>query len=401
MLGYLDLGVAEKLTMLGKTISNSRSLSTAPVESPGVKQVVSIGLLLRCLVIVNLCAGCSSPDYVSKNISDGLRQVAVFPLSIPVPWLQDGIPLGRMHYGYADKSGRIVIPPQYEEGGDFKEGLAAVKLNGKYGFIDRSGKLVIAYQFDDARWFSEGMAGVRLGDQWGFIDASGKLAIPPRFSSVWNFEEGVSKVSVGLPGKPHKTAFVDKKGKFAIQPKFDVAGNLSEGLMDVQIDAKWGYSNASGKLVIPTRYDEAQPFHGGLAGVRIGDKWGVIDRTGKMIIKPVFDEVDSFSEGLAKVVVADKKINDSMKAIRCGKWGFINRSGKYVILPQYDEAENFNGGRAKVYFRDAKGFIWYQDPGYVDHQGKYTSPKGDRTGANWGYEHDDCAALPSPSNATQ
>ena len=41
------------------------------------------------------------------------------------------------------------IPVKYDYTGDFREGLAAVKLNGKYGFINKSGNVVIPLKYDN------------------------------------------------------------------------------------------------------------------------------------------------------------------------------------------------------------------------------------------------------------
>ena len=42
-------------------------------------------------------------------------------------------------YGFIDKNGSFVIPPQYERARSFYEGRAAVQLNKKWGFIDKNG----------------------------------------------------------------------------------------------------------------------------------------------------------------------------------------------------------------------------------------------------------------------
>lgn len=57
-------------------------------------------------------------------------------------------------------------------------GLFPVYQNGKRGYIDKTGKIVINPQFDDARHFTEGLASVNIGDKWGYIDKAGKI--------VWN-----------------------------------------------------------------------------------------------------------------------------------------------------------------------------------------------------------------------
>ena len=61
-------------------------------------------------------------------------------------------------WGYVDKDGKLGINPQFEEGGDFSDGLALVRVNGRYGYIDKSGKLTIQPQFDSAGGFSDGLA---------------------------------------------------------------------------------------------------------------------------------------------------------------------------------------------------------------------------------------------------
>ena len=69
-------------------------------------------------------------------------------------------------------------------------GLFPVYVNGKYGYIDRTGKIVVNPQFDYARDFSDGMAVVGIGDylsqKYGFIDKTGKIGVNPQFDWVQN-----------------------------------------------------------------------------------------------------------------------------------------------------------------------------------------------------------------------
>lgn len=41
--------------------------------------------------------------------------------------------------------------------------LYVVNVNGKYGYIDKTGKIIITPQFDEAYPFSEGLASVKIG----------------------------------------------------------------------------------------------------------------------------------------------------------------------------------------------------------------------------------------------
>jgi hypothetical protein len=106
--------------------------------------------------------------------------------------------------GFMDRTGKVVIPPQFNHVCQFSEGLAAVGLpDRKLGFIDLSGKLVIQTQFEfSENYFSEGLAGVLEVVHlpwgtikiWGFIDKTGKIVIKPQFKGVQRFSEGLAPV---------------------------------------------------------------------------------------------------------------------------------------------------------------------------------------------------------------
>jgi hypothetical protein len=58
--------------------------------------------------------------------------------------------------------------------------LAAVQTGGKSGFIDRTGKVVIAPQFDDCTSFTDGLAAVMVGGKLGYIEHTGKYVWEPQ-----------------------------------------------------------------------------------------------------------------------------------------------------------------------------------------------------------------------------
>jgi hypothetical protein len=54
-------------------------------------------------------------------------------------------------------------------------GLFLVSVSGTWGYIDKTGKLVINPQFAGASSFSEGLALVWVGAKAGYIDKAGKF----------------------------------------------------------------------------------------------------------------------------------------------------------------------------------------------------------------------------------
>jgi WG containing repeat len=63
----------------------------------------------------------------------------------------------------------LVIKPQFDDAGEFSQGLAVITIGGKKGFINKQGTVVIQPQFDYAYSFSEGLAPVKIGDKYGYI----------------------------------------------------------------------------------------------------------------------------------------------------------------------------------------------------------------------------------------
>ncbi|MGA7159015.1 MAG: WG repeat-containing protein [Acidobacteriaceae bacterium] len=125
--------------------------------------------------------------------------------------------------GFIDPKGDYVlrppVPPQEKDcasvWGDFSEGLSRWKFGSKYGFIDRTGAVVIKPQFDLVMHFSEDLAAVEIDGKWGYIDKTGKLIIEPRpFTRVEDFHSGLASVVT----KDGKWGYIDRSGKYVWGP---------------------------------------------------------------------------------------------------------------------------------------------------------------------------------------
>jgi WG containing repeat len=326
-------------------------------------------------------------------------------------------------WGYINRSGEIVIKPQFESADFFADGLALVryalrkkplkpgekkaKLAGGIGFIDQTGKVVLELDSPlslDGDSFSEGLVQYSTnepgkGAVYGYIDTSGKIQIKARFTVAYPFVDGLAAACIDID---LKCGFIDKTGEFAIEPKYVVARPFSEGfglagfernrigfvnksgemVIEPQFGyigavgfhdglsvvayphGRFGYINTEGTMVIPMQFEMAQPFSDGLAAVRVDSKWGYIDKTGKFVIKPQFINAGPFSEGLASVSDADSQfatrtVEDNVTPTT----GFIDKQGKQVFSLPIDFAEMFVNGVARVRL----GFKL----GYIDKTGKY------------------------------
>lgn len=283
--------------------------------------------------------------------------------------------------GFINKTGKLVVPCQFDFAYDFSDGLAGVVKNGKLGFIDKTGKTVIpyTYRFDSEAYgtFSDGLACAIKDRNHLVLDKSGKMVSNLGSDVVVfdSFREGLVLVGVYDMGDYAK-GFVSKTGEKVVPFIYDDANSFSEGLAYVIKDGKAGYIDREGKTVIPFIYDSGGSFSEGLAvvekngvyciidksgkkvadfnkdvkymdnpvfrdglvAIRIKDYYGPMgfaDISGKIVIPCIYDEVKCFSEGLACVQ-------------RNGQYGYVDRTGKTIIPCVYGYAENFCDGVAVV-----------------------------------------------------
>lgn len=338
-------------------------------------------LRFPALALVAVLAGCSGPAPEGPLPSDKL-----FPVRVD---LQVGLidAAGRMVveprfelagemsegligvvseglWGYADRSGELVIPAIYADAAAFSGGRAAVVVDESLlqaeedepvlvfgagvqsqrhgGFVDPSGEMVIEAHFAGVSSFSEGLAAVRLETLWGYVDESGAWTIDPRFVLARPFSEGLAAAAE----REGEVGFIDPTGEWAIEPRFAEVYAFSEGLAPARADdGTWGFVRADGSWGIEPRFYWANRFADGLAPVKIGFKWGYVDASGAVVIEPAFQRAESFSEGRAAVQDADDK------------WGYIDTAGEPVGESRWDRAEPFGGGLASVKLGDEWGWV--------------------------------------------
>ncbi|MBX9949826.1 MAG: WG repeat-containing protein [Candidatus Obscuribacterales bacterium] len=266
----------------------------------------------------------------------------------------------------------------------FKAIAASAKSEEAYGYIDRNGKMVIPPDFDEAGPFSEGLAAVKVGDKYGFVDKTGVMKIEPRFSEAEPFKEGLAAVvDASLDEKLY--GFVDKEGKFVIEPAFEDAHCFQEGVAavkftragDISYDTQWGYIDKTGKTIIKPQFSDANEFNKGLAIIQNGQHYGVIDRDGAFLVKPSYQLIlQSPDNTLTYLKLSGKVMGLTGMGhnwiVTGGLFGFLDSHGKTIIKPTYDGATSFSEGLACVASgateKDGRPRTWT----YIDTNGNTT-----------------------------
>jgi len=153
-------------------------------------------------------------------------------------------------YGLADLNGKILLQPIYNNAvKDFSEGLTVVEQAGKCGYADKTGKVVIPLQYERAYQFSDGMATIYTNGKYGYINKLGKVVIPCQYAMAGSFVNGMAAVKNGVDTK---YGYIDKTGKLVVPFKYDLALDFDiYGEAKVYIGNKWGKINSKGVVVTP------------------------------------------------------------------------------------------------------------------------------------------------------
>jgi|GEM_PF-3492773 len=185
---------------------------------------------------------------------------------------------GREKFGFMDYNGKILIKPIYDEIRDFKDGLAAVRLNGKYGLMNESEKFIIPAEYDELYTFWHyQLVEVQKGLKKGFLDMKGNIVVPMEYDEIDRGKDGY------LFKKDNKWGMMNTKLKVLQTFNYDEVKSVSN-CYAVSLQLKWGLMSADGKLITPIKYDRidggSNAMARGFADVKLDGKWLIVDHYG-------------------------------------------------------------------------------------------------------------------------
>lgn len=217
----------------------------------------------------------------------------------------------------------------------FDGDYARVKNFERWGIIDRSGKEVIPADYDEIGNYMNGSAYAKKGTQFGVV-VQGEFKGLEAVDKIWDF----STDGLAYARKNKKLGFIDTKGNWVVEPQFDKARSFVNGLAPVYNGSKWGYIDTKGDLVVEYQFEDAEVFStDGLAPVKVGKNWGFIDKSGKLVI-PAQYSITAF--GLEMFDAGSKGFINGVARVKFNKtWGFIDTEGN-VVGKWYDNAELFS-----------------------------------------------------------
>jgi hypothetical protein len=287
---------------------------------------------------------------IKFGLFDSLKNIEILPAKYDnIGDIKDGmIPImNDTKVGFADTSGKIVIPMLYDGGtGEFSEGVTFMLKGEKLAMINKKGTSLTQFIYDNVLGLSEGIGRVVINRKIGFVNNQGVQIIPCKFDEAYDCSYGLI------------LCFSSSWESFATVYQQDKYGNV--GSSDVGVARiKPGIFNKQGKLIYAGANNEKVKYTKTGKAIITKDQYNsepmskMIDNTGKVII--------SFEQNYCLT------INDNWVDIKTPKGyfyshGIMDFDGKILLKPNFSKISDFtfgNGAFAQVFFDD--GTFFYVD----------------------------------------
>lgn len=183
--------------------------------------------------------------------------------------------------------------------------IATAIIDGKYHFINDEMK-ISDIEWEEAGTFKDGINAVKKNGKWALVtvESWGDVAEFPYIDIPRNSQDCCVAEGYGV--------VADEKGYYVISAEefLPVSENTFEKMKAFECSQpaayrsgeKWGFVNRQGEVYLEARYEDAKSFVNGYAAVKQNGLWGYIDRDGTMVIEPQFqDALNVMGNGYAYV----------------------------------------------------------------------------------------------------
>lgn len=231
-------------------------------------------------------------------------------------------------FGYINEEGSIVVDIQYDKVTDFKNGLAAVKIE--------------RYETKIEDWLD-----IKYGGKWGIINTEGEYFQSPQYDDLILTDDDIILFSKG-------------------------------GMLDMDkhffIGSKWGVMDYKMRIIIPPRFLYLEQAKNGLIRGLIEDgskccRWGLITMKGEEITpfkySYIYDSPGPYMLANTNSVCKKSSYYEDGFGYFNGEWGLLDVYGceKAPFIPAYDK-DDFLRRFASIY--DTNDENGSDDEGYDD-----------------------------------
>lgn len=161
------------------------------------KKALKTLLIVSIMVLAVLVTGCGADESDTESKSSDAAEKGKIEV---IGEYTEGIAKARKDgkYGFVNEEEKEVIPFDYDAISDFEEdGLAKAEKDGKFGYIDREGNDVVAFEYDNIGSYHGDFAIIEKDGKFGFIGRDKKELTPCEFDHVNDFVGDRASVTKG------------------------------------------------------------------------------------------------------------------------------------------------------------------------------------------------------------
>ncbi|OGO79396.1 MAG: hypothetical protein A2Y23_06065 [Clostridiales bacterium GWB2_37_7] len=211
-------------------------------------------------------------------------------------------------YGYLDRQGQEIIPAQYMNANDFKDGQALVKIKDSlFALIGPNGKKLHTYQYEAVNDIGDGLLPFQpdVNSKYGYIDINGNVVLQPLYSMALPFKSKRAVVNIA-EDYTNQFGLIDLQGNYIIKPIYNDINPIGEYRVSVgkalnpeqpYIGSKYAIADlSSGSILTPFIYSNVLDYDKGYVSVSDDHNTFFLDRDG-LVAKslPIVEGVGSLS----------------------------------------------------------------------------------------------------------
>ncbi|GHU50910.1 hypothetical protein FACS1894127_6770 [Clostridia bacterium] len=233
---------------------------------------------------------------------------------------------------YVDSSWKEILDvSQYDESNAFYGRFAVVSKNQKFGLIDKTGNEILPCQYDEVFNNKNGLIWARKEDVYGFFDNFGREILGGMvFSEIesYNFKELLRSAK-----KAGEFGIISENGVEVLPFTYENMMVCDNDIVAIYENGKWGYMNVGGNQITSFQFEIPGRFSEGLAPVLMNGKYGYINRLGEIVVSCKYLHASNFYNGVAIVTeIVDGKYCNRL----IDKTGIIIESKEYGVTARGD-----------------------------------------------------------------
>lgn len=221
-------------------------------------------------------------------------------------------------------TGKIVIPAQFERAWIFSEGLGAVVQDNRLGFIDKTGKIVIPCEYEwrnkqgdhvDYLFRKNVCPAFDSSGRQGLIDKQGQWVLPPEYDHI---DPPVNDLRVVRTNGRY--GLLDSLMGWVFPLEYDWISLEKQGIVVQKKSSQTLYAYDGKTVLQPFIYDHLRELYydsgeigesgntiyslSNYMAFHVGNKQGLMDHTGKIIAPAVYEHIEAVRKNLFSCRVA-------------------------------------------------------------------------------------------------